>query len=137
MDPISSIAGLANTLITKIWPDPKDQATAEAMLIKTQMDAALAQAQQQIDINKIEAGSTNIFVSGWRPFVGWACGAAFAYFAGPPLTAMLALASPGAAGAVGFGLGLFGVSVTNLAMVTLTDLRPRLVDAVSSWLTKR
>ena len=66
-----------------------------------------------------------------------ACGAAFAYFAGPPLTAMLALASPGAAGAVGFGLGLFGVSVTNLAMVTLIDLRPRLVDAVSSWLTKR
>ena len=78
MDPISSIAGLANTLITKIWPDPKDQASAEAMLIKTQMDAALAQAQQQIDINKIEAASTNVFVSGWRPFVGWVCGSAFA-----------------------------------------------------------
>ena len=78
MDPISSIAGLANTLITKIWPDPKDQASAEALLIKTQMDAALAQAQQQIDINKIEAGSSNVFVSGWRPFVGWVCGSAFA-----------------------------------------------------------
>jgi len=78
MDPISSIAGLANTLITKIWPDPKDQASAEAMLIKTQMDAALAQAQQQIDINKIEAASGSVFVSGWRPFVGWACGGAFA-----------------------------------------------------------
>jgi hypothetical protein len=78
MDPISSIAGLANTLITKIWPDPKDQASAEAMLIKTQMDAALAQAQQQIDINKIEAASSNVFVSGWRPFVGWVCGSAFA-----------------------------------------------------------
>ena len=78
MDPISSIAGLANTLITKIWPDPKDQASAEAMLIKTQMDAALAQAQQQIDINKIEAASSSVFVSGWRPFVGWVCGSAFA-----------------------------------------------------------
>jgi len=78
MDPISSIAGLANTLITKIWPDPKDQASAEAMLIKTQMDAALAQAQQQIDINKIEAASGSVFVSGWRPFVGWVCGSAFA-----------------------------------------------------------
>jgi hypothetical protein len=78
MDPISSISNLANTLITKIWPDPKDQASAEALLIKTQMDAALAQAQQQIDINKIEAASTNIFVSGWRPFVGWSCGVAFA-----------------------------------------------------------
>jgi hypothetical protein len=78
MDPISSIAGLANTLITKIWPDPADQASAEALLIKTQMDAALAQAQQQIDINKIEAASTSVFVSGWRPFVGWVCGSAFA-----------------------------------------------------------
>jgi hypothetical protein len=78
MDPISSIAGLANTLITKIWPDPKDQASAEALLIKTQMDAALAQAQQQIDINKIEAANTNVFVSGWRPFVGWVCGSEFA-----------------------------------------------------------
>jgi hypothetical protein len=78
MDPISSIAGLANTLITKIWPDPKDQASAEALLIKTQMDAALAQAQQQIDINKIEAASSSVFVSGWRPFVGWVCGSAFA-----------------------------------------------------------
>lgn len=78
MDPISSIAGLANTLIAKIWPDPKDQASAEAMLIKTQMDAALAEAQQQIDINKIEAASPNVFVSGWRPFVGWVCGSAFA-----------------------------------------------------------
>jgi hypothetical protein len=79
MDPISSIAGLANTLITKIWPDPKDQASAEALLIKTQMDAALAQAQQQIDINKIEAASSSVFVSGWRPFVGWVCGSAFAF----------------------------------------------------------
>jgi hypothetical protein len=78
MDPISTLATLGNTLITKIWPDPKDQASAEALLIKTQMDAAIAQAQQQIDINKIEAASSNPFVSGWRPFVGWVCGGAFA-----------------------------------------------------------
>ena len=35
--------------------------------------------QGQIDINKIEAGSDNIFVSGWRPFIGWVCGMAFAW----------------------------------------------------------
>lgn len=78
MDPISTLATLGNTLITKIWPDPKDQASAEALLIKTQMDAAIAQAQQQIDINKIEAASSNPFVSGWRPLMGWVCGGAFA-----------------------------------------------------------
>lgn len=78
MDPLSAIAGLADTLINKIWPDPAARASAEAQLIKAQMDAALAQAQQQIDINKIEAGSSNVFVAGWRPGIGWACGAAFA-----------------------------------------------------------
>lgn len=37
--------------------------------------------QNQTDINKIEAASTNLFVSGWRPFVGWVCGFALAYAA--------------------------------------------------------
>jgi hypothetical protein len=32
----------------------------------------------QTDINKEEAKSTSLFVSGWRPFVGWVCGSAFA-----------------------------------------------------------
>jgi hypothetical protein len=33
----------------------------------------------QIDVNKIEAASSSVFVSGWRPFIGWACGFAFLY----------------------------------------------------------
>ncbi len=37
--------------------------------------------QNQTDINKIEAASTNLFVSGWRPFIGWICGYALAYVA--------------------------------------------------------
>lgn len=77
MDPLSALAGLADTLINKIWPDPAARASAEAQLIKAQMDAALASVQQQIDINKIEAASPNVFVSGWRPGIGWICGAAF------------------------------------------------------------
>jgi hypothetical protein len=32
----------------------------------------------QVEVNKIEAASTNLFTSGWRPFVGWTCGAGFA-----------------------------------------------------------
>lgn len=35
--------------------------------------------QNQTDVNKIEAASTSLFVSGWRPFVGWVCGFALAY----------------------------------------------------------
>ena len=33
----------------------------------------------QIEVNKVEAGSSNLFVSGWRPFVGWTCGVALCY----------------------------------------------------------
>ena len=36
-------------------------------------------AQLIQEVNKIEAGSTNLFVSGWRPFVGWTCGFALCY----------------------------------------------------------
>jgi hypothetical protein len=32
----------------------------------------------QSGINKTEAGNANILVSGWRPLIGWICGAALA-----------------------------------------------------------
>lgn len=34
---------------------------------------------RQTEINKIEAQHKSIFVSGWRPFIGWVCGSALAY----------------------------------------------------------
>jgi hypothetical protein len=37
-------------------------------------DQIAAQIQAQSDTNKIEAASPKIFVSGWRPFIGWVCG---------------------------------------------------------------
>ena len=33
----------------------------------------------QIDVNKQEAASESLFVSGWRPAIGWVCGAGLAY----------------------------------------------------------
>lgn len=36
-------------------------------------------ANGQIGINKEEAKHTNVFVSGWRPFIGWVCGTALAF----------------------------------------------------------
>jgi hypothetical protein len=38
-------------------------------------DLALA----QIEVNKAEAASGSLFKGGWRPFIGWVCGGAFAY----------------------------------------------------------
>jgi hypothetical protein len=40
----------------------------------------------QVEVNKIEAGSSSLFVSGWRPAVGWVGVAGLAYqFLGYPL----------------------------------------------------
>lgn len=33
----------------------------------------------QAEINKAEAANSNIFVSGWRPFIGWVCGVSFTW----------------------------------------------------------
>ena len=53
---------------------------AEKDKFKIEMAQLEMQSQQsQIDVNKVEAANTNVFVSGWRPFIGWCCGAAFAY----------------------------------------------------------
>jgi len=34
----------------------------------------------QLEVNKVEAKHNNIFVSGWRPFIGWCCGLSLAYY---------------------------------------------------------
>ena len=33
----------------------------------------------QLEVNKVEAKHTNIFVSGWRPAIGWICGFSIGY----------------------------------------------------------
>jgi len=44
----------------------------------------------QIEVNKIEAGSSSLFKGGWRPFVGWTCGFALCYhFVLQPMLAFL------------------------------------------------
>jgi len=69
---IGSIADFASTVVNKIWPDKSEQE-------KQQIAAAVMVVQGQIDINKEEAKSPSVFVSGWRPFIGWVCGMACAW----------------------------------------------------------
>jgi hypothetical protein len=78
LDPISAVLDLGNTLITRIFPDPAQQDQAKLKLLELQQSGELASMTAQTDINKEEAKSSSIFVSGWRPFVGWVCGSAFA-----------------------------------------------------------
>lgn len=69
---LGSVADLAGTVINKIWPDKSEQE-------KQQLAAAVMVVQGQLDINKAEASNPSVFVSGWRPAIGWVCGGACAW----------------------------------------------------------
>jgi hypothetical protein len=84
-------------LLDKIIPDPHEREKAKIELMKAErasdleeLRLALSADQMQADINKEEARSSSIFVSGWRPFIGWICGVAFGYhFIIQPLIAFI------------------------------------------------
>jgi len=50
---------------------------AEVMLQLKQLEQAINLGQ--IEVNKAEASNPNLFVAGWRPFIGWVGGVALAY----------------------------------------------------------
>lgn len=83
---IGPIIELGKGLINRFFPDPEKAAAAQLELLKMAQTGELAQlaaeaeiAKAQIAVNQVEAASSNLFVAGWRPFIGWTCGAAFAY----------------------------------------------------------
>ncbi len=79
LDPVSALLDIGGKVIDRVWPDPVQAATAKLELIKLQQSGELAAMAGQLDINKVEAGNASVFVSGWRPFIGWVCGAACAW----------------------------------------------------------
>lgn len=68
-------------IIDKIFPDPAAKAQAQMQMVQLQqagefkeLDAQLQMAKGQTDTNLAEAANPKLFVSGWRPFIGWICG---------------------------------------------------------------
>ena len=90
---LDDIIGAGLQIINKFIPDPAQQAQAQLQLLQLQqttefkeLDNQLALAQTQTNTNQVEATNTNMFVAGWRPFIGWICGSGLAWnFAGVPL----------------------------------------------------
>lgn len=78
-DPISAIAGVANTVLTRILPDKPAQLAAQAELAKMQLSGELQATSDQLQVNLAEGASKSTFVAGWRPFIGWICGAGLGY----------------------------------------------------------
>lgn len=87
-DPVSAVFEVGGKLIDRLWPDPALRDAAKLKLVELQQTGELAKlaantdlAKGQLGINLEEAKSTNWFVAGWRPAVGWCCGIGFAYAA--------------------------------------------------------
>jgi hypothetical protein len=98
---LSSLIEPVTGLLDKFVED-KDQKAKLAHEISTMADRHAQQlALAQIEVNKAEAASSSVWKGGWRPFVGWVCGTAFAYhFVAQPLAI--------------FGLAAYGIEVPPL-----------------------
>ena len=79
MSILSALIGPATELAGKFIQD-KDKAAELAHNLSTMADRHAQEAMlAQIEVNKAEAASGSVFKGGWRPFIGWVCGVAFAY----------------------------------------------------------
>ena len=73
LDPITAGIDLVSTFVGKFVKD-KDLAAKLLHEANSQEMASEIQARLgQMEVNKIEAASKSLFVSGWRPAVGWIC----------------------------------------------------------------
>lgn len=62
-------------LIDSLFTSEEERAAAKLKLFSAEMEPFL----KQIDVNLKEAQSNSVFVSGWRPFIGWASGVIFVW----------------------------------------------------------
>lgn len=83
---IDNVFNVGMKLIERFFPDPAAADAAKLELLRMQQAGELAQlsadtelAKGQLAVNQVEAANASLLVSGWRPFIGWCCGAAFAY----------------------------------------------------------
>ena len=70
---LSALIGPVSSILDKVIPD-KDLRERLSHEIATMAEKhAQAQVMAQIEVNKVEAAHSSVFVSGWRPAIGWIC----------------------------------------------------------------
>jgi hypothetical protein len=97
MSILDILAGPVMKILDKVIPDPQAKAQAQLELLRLnqagefkELDAQLEMARNQTSVNLEEAKNASLFVSGWRPFIGWTCGFIFvSNYIGVPLLAWL------------------------------------------------
>jgi len=83
---LGSIFDFGGKIIDKIFPDKDAADKAKLELFRLQQTGELKQldndfnlALEQVKTNIIEAAHPSVFVSGWRPAIGWVCVSAYCY----------------------------------------------------------
>ncbi len=83
---IGALLPTVGKILDKVIPDKNAAREAKEALARMDKEGELATIEAdlkanlaQIQVNLAEAQSSSLFVSGWRPAVGWTCCAGFAY----------------------------------------------------------
>jgi len=76
---VTALLPALGTLIDRLIPDRAAADKAKAEMELQLVQAANAAAMAQVEVNKIEAGHSSVFVAGWRPSIGWVCAAGLAW----------------------------------------------------------
>jgi hypothetical protein len=67
----NAVGSVVNGLMDRLWPTPEQKSSAEARLMKAELEAAMAPIQAQLEVAKLEAVSPHWFVAGARPAIVW------------------------------------------------------------------
>lgn len=66
-------------ILDKVIPDKDAAQKAAQAIVDKVVDQAEKSDERQTNVNAKEAENPNLFVSGWRPAIGWVCAVALAY----------------------------------------------------------
>jgi hypothetical protein len=89
---INILMPVISKVLDRLIPDKEANAKAKRELEKTLIDNMAQINIEQIKTNQQEAQHRTLWVSGWRPFIGWVCGSAMAWhFIAAPLITFIAI----------------------------------------------
>lgn len=89
---IPQLLPILGGVVDKVIPDKVQQGVAKMELEKALIQNANTISLETIKTNQIEASHRSVWVSGWRPAIGWSCSLGIAWlFIGHPVATWVAM----------------------------------------------
>lgn len=119
MSPLNAASPVLSGLFKiadELFTTQEERDAAKLKILELQAAGALA----QLEVNKAEASTGNNYIAGWRPFVGWVCGFAFAWqFVAQPIFTSIIIYIAGVTGAK--------VDLSGIPVIPMVELMPVLM----------